>query len=53
MDRLRVGVIGLGTFGSVHLEAYSDHPAAELAAVCDLDEARLGEAARNKQRLLP
>lgn len=47
MDRLRVGVIGLGTFGSVHLEAYSDHPAAELAAVCDLDEARLGEAARN------
>lgn len=41
MDTLRFGVIGLGTFGETHLEAYSDHPAAELAAICDLDEERL------------
>ncbi|MCK4284225.1 MAG: Gfo/Idh/MocA family oxidoreductase [Candidatus Brocadiae bacterium] len=41
MDKLRFGVIGLGTFGEVHLQAYGGHPAAELAAVCDLDEERL------------
>jgi len=44
MDKLRFGVIGLGTFGEVHLQAYSGHPAAELAAVCDLDEGRLEAA---------
>ena len=45
MAKLRVGVIGAGTFGQVHLQAYSDHPSVELAAVCDLDERRLQEAA--------
>lgn len=42
--RLKVGVIGLGFFGSRHARVYHDHPAAELVAVADLDPARLAEA---------
>lgn len=44
MDRLRVGVVGLGTFGEVHLKAYAGQPGVETAAVCDLDEGRLARA---------
>jgi len=43
MDRLRCGVIGLGTFGETHLQAYSDHPGAEVAAICDVNGQRLDE----------
>jgi len=38
---LRVGVIGLGFFGSRHARVYADNPAAELIAVCDRDPARI------------
>ena len=41
--RLKVGVIGLGFFGSRHARVYQDHPAAELVGVADLDRARLAE----------
>jgi predicted dehydrogenase len=37
---LKVGVVGAGLFGQVHLNAYAQHPAAELALVCDLSEER-------------
>jgi len=37
---LRVGVIGLGFFGTRHARIYAAHPAAELVAVCDPDPAR-------------
>ena len=37
---LKIGVIGLGFFGSRHARIYADHPAAELIAVCDSDPAR-------------
>jgi predicted dehydrogenase len=40
-DRLRVGVIGLGFFGSRHARVYADHPAAKLVGVADLDAARV------------
>jgi predicted dehydrogenase len=43
IGRLRVGVIGLGFFGSRHARVYEDHPAAELIGVADLDPARLAE----------
>ena len=39
--RLKVGVIGLGFFGSRHARVFHDHPAAELVAVADLDAPRL------------
>jgi predicted dehydrogenase len=40
---LRVGVIGLGFFGTRHARIYADHPAAELVAVCDGDAGRLAD----------
>ena len=40
MGKTRFALIGAGTFGQVHAKAYSVHRDAELAAVCDLDEAR-------------
>ena len=42
---LRVGVIGLGFFGSRHARVYMDHPAAELIGVADLDPTRRAEIA--------
>ncbi len=44
---LRVGVIGLGFFGSRHASIYADHPAADLIAVCDADPARAAAVARD------
>jgi len=43
MSELRVGVVGLGTWGRTHLEAYRDNPLTRLVALCDLDEGRLRE----------
>ncbi|MEW9804668.1 Gfo/Idh/MocA family protein [Mesorhizobium marinum] len=42
---LKTGVIGLGFFGSRHARIYADHPAAELVAVCDSDQARAAAVA--------
>ncbi len=44
MAKLRAGVIGLGTWGQVHLETYAEHPAVEVAALCDRDASRLQAA---------
>ncbi|MBM3748619.1 MAG: Gfo/Idh/MocA family oxidoreductase, partial [Acidobacteria bacterium] len=38
---MRIAVLGLGFMGSTHLKALSSIPQAELAAVMDLNEARL------------
>jgi predicted dehydrogenase len=46
MDRLRIGVIGLGWFGEIHCEAIIGVPNLELAALCTRTESRLGELAR-------
>ena len=46
MEQLRVGVIGVGWFGTVHCRAIADHPQLELAALCDASEERLAEMAR-------
>ncbi len=47
-DRLRAGVIGCGFFAQNHLHAWRDLAAdgVELAAVCDLDDAKAAAAAR-------
>ena len=42
MGRLKMGVIGLG-MGRGHARGYHSHPQADLVAICDPDEARLGE----------
>jgi predicted dehydrogenase len=44
MEAVRVGVIGLGTFGEVHLKAYAGQPGVEVVGICDLNEERLRKA---------
>ena len=39
---MRAAVIGLGV-GEQHAAAYAEHPSVELAALCDIDEARMEE----------
>ena len=46
MERLRVGVIGVGWFGTVHCRAIAGLPQLELAALCDASKERLAEMAR-------
>ena len=46
MERIRVGVIGVGWFGTVHCRVIAGHPELELAALCDASEERLAEMAR-------
>jgi predicted dehydrogenase len=43
--KVRFGVVGAGLWGEVHAEIYSQHPYAELAAVCDTDAARARKVA--------
>jgi predicted dehydrogenase len=42
MEKIRAGVIGLG-IGRHHIRGYQSHPAAQVVAICDLDELRLAE----------
>lgn len=46
MDRLRIGVIGLGWFGEIHCETIMGVPNLELAALCTRRPDRLAEQAR-------
>jgi predicted dehydrogenase len=39
--KLKVGIIGVGTIGNVHADAYKATGEAEIAAICDIDEAKL------------
>lgn len=46
MDKVRVGFIGAGSLANhVHYPSVAEHPRAELAAVCDLNEERLTRTA--------
>lgn len=46
MDRLRIGVIGLGWFGEIHCETMVGIPNLELAALCTRRPDRLAEQAQ-------
>ncbi|MFL5259596.1 MAG: Gfo/Idh/MocA family protein [Hyphomicrobiales bacterium] len=46
MDRLRIGVIGLGWFGEIHCEAIIGVPTLELAALCTRTPERLSALGR-------
>ncbi len=50
MKKLKVGIIGLGSWGLSHLEAYGQLPFAEVAAVCDANSERL-RIAREQYRV--
>ncbi|RLE89749.1 MAG: hypothetical protein DRJ49_01985 [Thermoprotei archaeon] len=43
--RLRVGVIGVGIQGEVHVKAYKDHPSVDLVAIADIRVKRAKEVA--------
>ena len=45
LERLRIGVIGLGWFGEIHCDAIIGIPNLELAALCTRTETRLAELA--------
>lgn len=36
--KVRLGVVGTGIWGRMHIRAYVQHPSAEIVAICDLDE---------------
>jgi len=42
-DKVIVAHIGLGMMGNGHMKWFSDLPQVEIAALCDVDETRLGE----------
>lgn len=37
---VRIGVVGAGIWGTMHVRAYAQHASAELVGICDLDEGR-------------
>jgi len=45
MAKKKFALIGAGLFGETHAKAYTTHPEAELAVVCDLNAERAGEIA--------
>ena len=45
VEKVSVGLVGLGMVCESHLKAYSAHPDAEVLAVCDLDADRSKEIA--------
>ena len=45
MEKVRVGLIGTGTWGNTHAQTYTEYSRAVLAAVCDLSEERARKAA--------
>lgn len=46
MERVRVGLIGLGWMGGVHADGYIKMPDVDLVAVADVDPVRAGEFAK-------
>ncbi|OPA80544.1 oxidoreductase [Paenibacillus selenitireducens] len=38
MERVRIGIIGVGQIGKVHLNEYADMESVEVVAVCDVNE---------------
>ncbi|WP_239618557.1 Gfo/Idh/MocA family protein [Cohnella mopanensis] len=45
MKQVRVGVIGTGSISEMHLNSYSSHPGAVIAAICDANETRARQVA--------
>jgi predicted dehydrogenase len=46
IERVRVGIIGLGVMGEQYLRIYQAHPLAEVTAICNRSQARLDEIGR-------
>jgi len=48
-NKVKVGIIGAGAIGAVHADAYAASSEAEIAAICDVSEARLAEIGNKYQ----
>ncbi len=46
VEKVKIGVIGLGNQGKAHVKSYLDIPNVEVAYLCDLDEKRLNDASK-------
>jgi predicted dehydrogenase len=44
--RIRMGVVGAGIWGQMHIAAYSQHPSVDLAAICDCNEERVRDISK-------
>ena len=44
--KVRLGVVGTGIWGRMHVRAYKQHASAELVGICDLNEQRARETAK-------
>lgn len=57
MDKVRIGIIGLGRWGEVQLSTLSSLPYVDVVAVCSRSEGRCREMCKNygikKYYLLP
>lgn len=42
-DKFQLGIIGVGFIGEVHIQACQSLPEVEVAAICEIDKARLAE----------
>ncbi|WP_206098751.1 Gfo/Idh/MocA family protein [Paenibacillus paeoniae] len=40
MTKIRMGIVGAGTWGETHAYIYNDHPGAEVTAICDMNRER-------------
>ncbi len=45
-DKVKIGMIGVGQIGKIHLTRYKDIPEAEIVAVCDLNETEAQRVAK-------
>jgi len=47
MDKLKVGVIGVGHLGSIHAKLYKESPSCRLVGVCDTNQESLNQVCSN------
>ena len=45
-DKVKIGIIGIGTIGSVHATTYAQVENAEVVALCDILPDRLAEKSK-------
>jgi predicted dehydrogenase len=41
--KIKIGIVGVGYIGEIHISSYQAHPLCDVVAICDFDEERLGE----------
>jgi predicted dehydrogenase len=47
---IRIGMVGMGWFGTGFVRLFRDHPLVDRMAICDVDKDRLAAASREFQQ---